>query len=261
MSNLVGKSRLYNIKMSFYVDIQTSFAFTVTDESTTRKIKSVNVFRKKILTEFVTSPSGSSVFNQSREPPLVTVPPKLHDKIKIDSAFIEKISQSLQEFLQINHKSVDPDSVKSPPKDTQRSLTKREIESQQLTALSDEQKRKQLIKFKTQKTQAFINASVNANVSECASYVLSTHLKRDKQHIDFGNASLYIDLLSKYAFNKQWKQISQLLDGMKRAKVQLTPQIFMIVLDCLGRLPESDSNIKSINFYLAAAAKEVRLLN
>lgn len=232
----------------------------MTEESITPTIKPVNAFNKKILANYVNSSKDISPVDQLLEPPLVTMPPNLHDKYKSNSAFDDIISNSLNEFLRMNHKANELTKAAKPQaKDTPK-LTKKQIEEQECNTLLDEQNRINRKKIKTAQTKAFINATVNANanVSECASYILSSYLRKNKCPIELSDVNLYIDPLSKYAFNKQWNEIHKLLNNMAKANVQLTPQVYMIALDCLGRLPASNENTKLINAYLTMAEKKVR---
>lgn len=193
--------------------------------------------------------------------PIFVKPPNLQ-KDTHDSVFVENASQSLKKFLRKNVKSKKSKSSKSPAGKSD-ALPDKQIEAQAANALTEDQMKEQRKVETTKKVIAFVNASVSAALPGLASYMLSWHLRRTdtKRKIHVDDTKLYECLLAKYAVDKQWSKASQLLMKMDEAQAPLTPQIYMIILDCLGRLRASDDNAKLIDMYIRSAQKVVGVMN
>lgn len=255
--------------------IKSVLSLSVTGESAKRKIKDVKVSRKISLQHIIMG-MDDSLSARLLEPPEITMPAIVHEKFTFNDALLDSIRKSLQEFLQKNARDLEKSdstgfqsvtlgkNIKTDENDTmiaEISPVKVDLIKPKKGTKIAEEERLNRIKTKTEKVEIFINAATYADLPVSSLYSLTWHLGKTyagENRILGSHIELYVDLLGKYALTGQWEKIQELLSKMNTANVILTPQVYMLVLDCLGRLPQSGSNSKKIESCINQAKNQVK---
>lgn len=270
--------------------IKILFLLSVIGASVKPKITDVKVTRKGGL-HHIALGMDNLLSSRLLEPPEITLP-TTHEKFTVNNALLDNIRKSLEEFLQQNgrdfeksdssgFRSVTPaqgiktneieavsaeatpvqiDSIK-PQRGQQKNKKKTpELANIELAGFEEEKR----IKKNTGKVESYVNAATYADMPITSLYVLTWYLggkHKGRYKICESHIKLYVDLLEQYASNGQWDKIQGLLRTMNTANVTLTPQVYMILLDCLGLgLPQSGSNTKLIGSSIEQAKNQVNML-
>lgn len=270
--------------------IKILFLLSVIGASVKPKITDVKVTRKGGL-HHIALGMDNLLSSRLLEPPEITLPTTTHEKFTVNNALLDNIRKSLEEFLQQNgrdfeksdssgFRSVTPtqgiktneieavsaeatpvqiDSIK-PQRGQQKNKKKTpELANIELAGFEEEKR----IKKNTGIVESYVNAATYADMPITSLYVLTWYLggkHKGSYKICESHIKLYVDLLEQYASNGQWEKIQGLLRTMNTANVTLTPQVYVILLDCLGRLPQSGSNTKLIGSSIEQAKNQVNML-
>lgn len=230
------------------------------------KQESVGLIGKKGLKKFVLEPTAnnqqtesSTNSNDHRRPVSTTVNEKpilftpenfVFDQEK-NKALMENLPKSLEEFLLENAKSI-PTTVDC--------VTTTEAE----TVNTQLQEKFQPDGFRFQASlmdslRAYINACIYVDMTERAFSVLNEYRRKklNGTKFKFNNPELFVELMAKYASGKNWQRVNEIYSILLEEKVSITPQVYMLMLSCLGRSPGNKKLNASIEKCIEMAAQRV----
>lgn len=234
----------------------------VKTSSSNQKQESVRIFSKKHLTDLVNSSAtetNQNILSSVKEEPVIFMTDKFKANLEKNSNLLEEILLTFDKFLHSNAMktvNVEENKVDEPEMKTSVKLKKQEIGMQK-----DAQKESAQQISLTKSLQSYINACISANMTDRAFAVLTTYSRRNavgKYKIKLNTSDLYVDLMTKYAFDKNWNKVNCLFKILKTEKITNSPNVYMTMLDCLGRMSASSDNSKSIENITKLALKEVR---
>lgn len=238
----------------------------VTTSSSNQKQESVKLFSKRHLTDFVSSSAtetNQNILSSVKEKPVIFMTDKFKANLEKNSNLLEDFLLTFDKFLQSNAMktvNVEENKIDEPEVKTSAKLRKREIEMQKEYELIAQRESAQQISL-TKSLQSYINACISANMTDRAFAVLTSYRRRSavgKYKIKLNTSGLYVDLMTKYAFDKNWNKVNCLFKILKTEKIPNSPNVYMTMLDCLGRMPASSDNSKLIESITELALKEVR---
>lgn len=228
------------------------------------KQESVALIRKKGLKKFVLEPlyakntqkqstkTNSNDLHQFGsmtldEKPVLFTPSNFEfDPVK-HKALIENLPNSLEEFVIGKSKSI-------PTIDSE-TTTKTESVNKEL------QKNFQPDNFRFQASlkdslQAYINACITVDMTDRAFSVLNEYRRKtiDGNKFKFNDSELFLELMAKYAMGKNLKKVNQIYSIMLEENIAIRPQVYMLMLSCMGR---SSGNNKMIKKCIEMAAQRV----
>lgn len=242
---------------------------SVTDSSSTVKRESVGIFRKQTLTNFVAngSPANSDKSTIVREKPILFTPKDFEIDPEKNKILLENLAESFEKFLLANAKpfidideqqsqalpeKLEPhETPKEPVKidsDLQKEFDKRNLHDLQSYQIS-----------LTQSLKAYINACISLDFNERAFSVLNKYrykMVKGTKVLKSNDPELYADLMTKYAFQKNWNKVKKIYSILIEEKVPITPQVYMTMLDCLGRKSGHTSLIENC---IKMAAEKVNM--
>lgn len=196
-----------------------------------------------------------------REEPLVFMPDKFKMKIQNNSELFEKFFGSFENFLRLNpqRETSISEQIKMMPQilpTTDTDLQKEYESTGEVTTKVDQEIQKSI----NQNLKCYINACVSENLNERAFAVLMS-LRRNnpfKRHkVEFNDPELYIDLMTKFSTSQNWTRVNEIYEILIAEKISITPQVYMNILDCLGRMGESANNTRLIREFINKAKKQV----
>lgn len=249
------------------------FIFTVFNNSSNVKQESVGLIRKKSLERFVldslsnqtqikSTKTNSNDHHQSvsmtmkEKPILFTSNDYGLDPVK-HKALIENLPNSLNEF--VNRKS------KSNPSIDERSVMVNETTTKTKSVNEELQKNFQSDSFRFQASikdslLAYINACVTVDMTERAFSVLNEYRRKtiDGKKSKLNDPELFIELMAKYAMGKNLQKVNRIYAIMLEENCSITPQIYMLMLSCMGRSPGNNKLIKKC---IEMAAQKVNFVN
>lgn len=223
----------------------------------TSKQGSVGLFRKKSLTNFVT--------NSTRDVAKATNMPIIYEKpilftpndFKIDTEknkeLLENLAKSFEEFILKYAKSV-PMLERAPEEEPEIVPTETKQQSESDAVLqkdftkSNQRDGRHYQVSMTANLKAYLNACVTLDMTERAFYCLNTFRKKlmnGTKLVRTNDPELYMDLMAKYASNKNWNRVKEMYSMLLEENVPITPQIYMTMLDCLGRSPGNNKLIET----------------
>lgn len=243
-----------------------SFYILVTGSSSSQKQQSVKLVNRSNLPQFL-SESKPNVFPNPvaqvftlKEEPMVFMPDKFKMKLQNNSELVEKFWGSFENFLKLNPQPEFQvkESVKKleplvKPLEPHENELQKEFDSAINTDAGYQQSLNQSLK-------CYINACVSENLNERAFAVLMSIRKSNpfrKHKVDFNDPELYIDLMTKYSSLQNWTRVNEIYEILLAEKIPITPQIYMIILDCLGRMNETTNNVKLIEEFINKAIEQV----
>lgn len=244
-------------------------SFSVTDSSSTVKRESVEVFRKKNLTNFIRNAtndtSSSSKMPILHEKPIILTPGEINFDLTNNKELAANLKRSFQDFLaksvskpmptieeeSPSLKNVDPIII-SPPLETETDLQKNYDKPNELKTFKYHAPLERNLR-------AYINTCISVDMTEHAFKVFNQYRKNGingKKISEKWNPELYMELMAKYASRRNWDKVKQMFSMMLEDKSAITPQVYMIMLDCLGR---NQGNNKLIQKCIQKAAEEVKV--
>lgn len=197
-----------------------------------------------------------------KEEPLVFMPEKFKMKLQNNSELFEKFFGSFESFLRLNPqkdiktneaiRKLEPSTVSHKLQTTDTELQK---EYDPVTKV-DSGFQKSL----NQNLKCYLNACVSENLNERAFAVLMSIRKSNpfkKYKVEFDDPELYIDLLTKYSTIQNWTRVNEIYEVLIAEKISITPQIYMNILDCLGRMNDSTNTIRLSREFINKAKAQV----
>lgn len=240
--------------------------FLVTDSSSSQVQQSMKLMTGGSLPRFINESMPNKKLNQDpslfrlNEEPLLHMPE--HFKIKSsenNSEWLEKFRSSFESFLRLNplqEAIVEEETIEKiesmPETDTE---LQKEYDSIDQT---DFFKRKSL----NQNLKCYINACISSNLTERAFVVLMSARKYNplrKYKFNLDDPGLYCDLLVKYSTLQNWARVKHIYKILIAENISITPQVYMNILDCLGRMKDSKENSSRIMEFINKAEDQVRL--
>lgn len=94
---------------------------------------------------------------------------------------------------------------------------------------------------------AYINACVTVDMADRAFSVLNEYRRKtiNGKKFKLNDPDLFIELMAKYAVGKNLKKVNQIHSIMLEENVLITPQVYMLMLSCMGRSPGNNKMIKN----------------
>lgn len=243
----------------------------VTETSSTQTQQPIQLVTRSNLPKFLnesatfnTPPNRDKQLVQLNEEPLIIVPEKFKVKFDKNAAMLENVSTSFESFIRLN----------PPSKMATFSKACKKIESTmkplQLpdddTVLQKYYNPITMADFEVQASsfnhnmKCYINACISGSLTERA-YATLKSITRTTKFNKFERAAsiteLYADVLAKYASIRNWTRVSEIYDILVAEKYPITPQIFMNILDCLGRMRDCPENIDLIRKFVGKANEQV----
>lgn len=244
---------------------------SVTQWSSSQTQQAVKLINSGNLPQFMNEPTSNVKPSSSErqifhlhEEPLLFIPEKVKTKLESNQRLIEKFMNGFEQFLRLNPQQeaivgetvekTDVEKVESQPlAETDTELQK---EYDPLTQTSDLNIQKSL----NQSLKCYINACVSENMTERAfaalMWVRQTNSQK-KIKFKLNDPELYSSLLAKYAMIRNWKRLNEIYTILIDEKIPITPQVYMNILDCLGRNENSKESINLIKDFITKAAEQV----
>lgn len=114
-----------------------------------------------------------------------------------------------------------------------------------------------------QNLKCYINACISLDLTERAYAVLmSVRQTNSSRKIKFklNDPQLYGDLMTKYSMLRKWTRVNHLYNILITEKIPITPQVYMNILDCLGRMNDSNGDSSLIKKFIEKADGQVRFV-
>lgn len=194
------------------------------------------------------------------EEPMLYMPEKFRMALGSNSELLEKFRNSFECFLRAN--PLQPAVIEAeeeaiiekvePLPETDTELQK-EYES---IDKADIFKQRSL----NQNLKCYINACISSDLTERAYAVLmSVRQTNSSRKIKFklNDPELYGDLMTKYSMSRKWTRVNHLYNILITEKIPITPQVYMNILDCLGRMNDSNENSSLIKKFIEKAESQV----
>lgn len=267
MSHKVNtKHHIYHSKLMMTTNANNSFEILVTGSSSSQKQQSVKLVNRSNLPQFLSESKPNAIPNPVaqvftlKEEPMVFMPDKFKMKLQNNSEFVEKFWGSFENFLKLNPQPEFQvkESVKKlepllEPLEPHENELQKEFDPSTNTDARYQQSLNQSLK-------CYVNACVSENLNERAFAVLMSIRTSNpfrKHKVDFNDPELYIDLMTKYSSLRNWTRVNEIYGILLAEKIPITPQIYMIILDCLGRMNETTNNVKLIGEFINKAIEQV----
>lgn len=239
----------------------------MTETSSSQKQQSVKLVTGLNLPEFMNESMQSAKPNQDpqkqrlNEEPVIFIPEKFQSNLESNSQFLGKFLNSFENFIRLNPPSAaaiaEPQEKIEPSILQQLPETDTELQQEyDPVAQTDVRAQKSL----NQSLKCYINACISENLTERAFAVLmSIRLtnKYRKRKFTLNDPELYSDLMSKYSTLRDWTRVNEIYDILMVENIPLTPQVYMNILDCLGRMKDSKSNSALIKKFIDKANEQV----
>lgn len=195
---------------------------------------------------------------QLKEQPFLNMPEKFQMELESNLELVEKFKNSFENFLRTNpiQETVVEEVIEKieplPKTDTEIQKEYNPI------APANFSKHKSLC----QNLKCYINACNSSNMTERAFVALMSVRAYDpstKHMLKLNDPELYSDLMAKYSMQRNWARVNYIYNILIAEKIPSTPQIYMIILDCLGRLKDSKENTSLIMKFITKAKDQVRI--
>lgn len=245
--------------------------FSVTETSSSQKQHSVKLVTGSNLPKFLNESVPSAKSNtdvqplQLKEEPLVYIPDNVKDKLANNSTMFEKFLKSFDTFIRFN-----PPPIEEAISESQNKL-KASVASKPLpdtdTDLQKEYDPVTQNDFVAEKSlnenlKCYLNACISENLTDRAYAVLMSIRQTNKyrkRKFKLNDIELYSDLMAKYSSMRNWNGVNGIYDILVAEKIPITPQIYMNILDCLGRQKENKSNTTLIKKFIDQAQQQVNI--
>lgn len=198
-----------------------------------------------------------------KEEPMLFIPENIKANLEKNSQLFEKFLNSFENFIRLN----PPREV--PIVEPQQQIAPSKASKQLPETDSDLQKEYDPVtvndfgaqKSLNQSLKCYINACISENLTERAFAVLMSirySNKYRKRKFTLNDPELYIDLMSKYSTLCNWTRVNEIYDILIAEQIPITIQVYMNILDCLGRMKESKSNSALIKKFIEKANEQVK---
>lgn len=239
--------------------------YAVTQTSLSQKQQPIHFVTKSNLPKFL---NETSTFNtmlnrdkqlvQLNEEPLIFVPEKMKLKFDKDSSIVENVSTSFENFIRLN-----------PPSEKIQLTTMKPLQlPDDDTKLQKDYNPMAMTDFEVQASsfnhnfKCYINACISRNLTERA-FIALKFMTRANKFTKFERSAtvteLYSDLLAKYSSMRNWNRVNEIYDILVAEKYPITPQIYMNILDCLGRQRDHIGNSKLIQTFADKVNEQVSI--
>lgn len=201
---------------------------------------------------------------QLKQEPIVFIPDKFKMKLESNTKLLENFLASFETFIRLN----PPNNVAAVPKPQEQTEptvvpsqlpandTKLQKHYNPITAHGFEH---QASSF-THNMKCYVNACISSDMVERAFATLKSITRKNK-FLKFERAStltdLYCDIMAKYSSMRNWTRVNEIYDILVADKYSITPQIYMNILDCLGRMKDHTGNVKLIQNFVDKANAQV----
>lgn len=253
----------------------TIYHFAVTETSSSQKQQPIQLVTRSNLPRFLNESITSNVkLNQNdtqivqlNQEPIIFVPEKFKMKLENNTELLENFLASFETFIRLNPQN-EVVSLSKPQEQIERIITppsspqlpandtKLQKDYNPMTVLGFEH---QALSF-THNMKCYVNACISSNMIERAFATLKFITGKNK-FLKFERATtfteLYCDIMAKYASMRNWTRVNQIYDTLIADKYPITPQIYMNILDCLGRMKEHTGNVKLIQKFVDKANEQV----
>lgn len=251
------------------------FKIAVTQTSSSQTQQLIHLVNRSNLPQFLNesvTPSIKSNQNaqvvQLNEEPMIFIPEKFKTKLENNAEFLEKFLTSFETFIRLN-----PQREATPlPKPQEQPSVAPSTQPQPLpvsdTNLQKDYNPRTVPDFDAQASsfnhnmKCYVNACIHSELTERA----FATLKFIKQNNRFAKAAtatavtdMYCDIMAKYASMRNWTRVNETYDILIADKHPIGPQVYMNILDCLGRMKEQTNNVKLIQKFVDKANKQVNL--
>lgn len=204
---------------------------------------------------------------QLNEEPMIFIPEKL--KIKLESD--PKLLENFETFIRLNpqkeamlstkpQEQIEPNvTPSSQPQQLPVGDTKLQKDYNPMTIFGSEV---QASSF-NHSMKCYVNACISSNLTERAFATLK-FITRNNKFLKYERAAaiteMYCDIMAKYSSMRNWTRVNEIYDILMAEKYPITPQIYMIILDCLGRMKDHANNVKLIQKFVDKANEQVKYI-
>lgn len=250
---------------------------TVTETSSSQTQQLIKLVNRSNLPQFLNEsvtpnvkPNQDTQIVQLKEEPMIFMQDKFKMKLKSSPEFLETFLTSFETFIrqnpqteampsprpqeQINTPNVAPSP--QPPPQLPVGDTKLQKDYNPMTVFDSEV---QASSF-NHNMKCYINACISSNLTERAFATLK-FTARNNKFLKFERATavteMYCDIMAKYSSMGNWTRVNEIYDILIAGKKPITPQIYMNVLDCLGRMKNNTNNVKLIQKFADKANEQV----
>lgn len=238
----------------------------MTESSSSQKQQSVKLVTGSNLPEFMNESRPNVKQNADpqmprlNEEPMLFIPENFKAKLEANSELIDKFLNSFENFIRMN-----PPRIAAIAEQKLDSTTASQQLAETDTELQKEYDPFTQNDFGIQKSlnlslKCYINACISENLTERAYAVLMSIRQTNKyrkRKFRLNDAELYSDLMAKYSTLCNWVRVKEIYDILIAEQIPLTPQVFMNILDCLGRMRDSKNNAAMIKEYIEKAKEQV----
>lgn len=223
----------------------------------------------RFLNESVTpsiKPNQDAQVVQLNEEPMIFIPEKFKTKLETNTDFLEKFLTSFETFIRLN-----PQREAAPlPKPQEQPSVAPSTQPQPLpvndTNLQKDYNPMTVLDFDAQASsfnhnmKCYVNACINSDLTERA-YATLKFIKQKNKFAKAATATavtdMYCDIMAKYASMRNWTRVNEIYDILIADNHALRPQVYMNILDCLGRMKEHTGNVKLIQKFVDKAKEQV----
>lgn len=236
----------------------------VTQTSSSQMQQSVKLIKGVNLPQFINEPLShpknshdSPKFRLSEEP-LLYVPAKLRNKLTTNSKLLNKFMDNFENFLRMNPQAAVRQVIdKNRPIPQHESDLQKKYDPMTENDFSSQWSLNQSVK-------CYINACISVDLTDRAFAVLMSIRRSnsfEKRKLKPNDPELYTDLMAKYSTMQNWSRVNNIYDILVSEKISITPQMYMNILDCLGRMEDSKENSSLISEFIKKAENQVCNLN
>lgn len=236
----------------------------VTQKSSSQMQQSVKLIKGVNLPQFINAPMShpknshdSPKFRLSEEP-LLYVPANLRKQLTTSSKLLNKFLENFENFLRMNPQAAVRQVVdKNEPILQPESDLQKEYDPMTETDFSNQWSLNESVK-------CYINACISVNLTDRAFAVLMSIRRSNsfgERKLKPNDPELYTDLMAKYSTMQNWSRVNNIYEILVFEKIPMTPQMYMNILDCLGRMRDSKENSSLISEFIKKAENQVCNLN
>lgn len=209
--------------------------------------------------------STSQKLYEMREVPALFFPDNFNAKLEANPQLMEQFAKSFEEFMESTAFQPAPseqnEEIEIPSAEQMKPAETQEIDAdlQKNYELTVDEHARQISLLHNLK--AYLGACVDVNLVERAYAVLLSNHRRDEKNsfkTYLTDPEAFLILLTKYASTKNWSRICDILSMMEKDKIAFTPQVYMTVFDCLGRMPVNETTDADARKYVQRAKEQVK---
>lgn len=240
----------------------------MTETSSSQKQQSVKLVTGSNLPEFMNEsrpnvkPNVESQIPRLNEEPMLFIPENFKTKLESNSELLDKFLNSFENFIRMNPPRMATfaeEKLDSTRASQQLAETDTELQKEYDPLIQND--------FGVQKSlnlslKCYINACISENLTERAYAVLMSIRQTNKyrkRKFRLNDAELYSDLMAKYSTLCNWTRVKEIYDILIVEQIPLTPQVYMNILDCSGRIRDSKNNAAMIKEYIDKANEQVQM--